>query len=211
MKFKRLLSGTLALLMLGSGGMLPLNDKINHAGEFCISAAEAPEFIYEYWSAPEESDMFYAEIMGYEGTDESLTIPSTYKVYAEKFDETIICYVCRISDSVFEDNTHLKSVIIPDTITYIGGSAFSGCSLLTEIVLPTHLNMIEAHTFENCVNLENIIIPHTVTTIGEDAFKGCDSLTLTVAEDSWGEIYAKKNNIPYVTVPNPGKPFDVFK
>ena len=80
----------------------------------------------------------------------------------------------------FENNTQINSF---DEFRYftgikqIGGSAFSGCSSLESIVIPTDMTTIGTYAFSGCSALASIKIPGAVTSIGHNAFKDCNSLT----------------------------------
>jgi hypothetical protein len=54
--------------------------------------------------------------------------------------------------------------------------AFSYCSALTSIILPSSLHDISFGAFRGCSSLESITIPATVTRIGQVAFDGCTKL-----------------------------------
>ncbi len=58
-------------------------------------------------------------------------------------------------------------------VTEIGESTFSGCSSLTEIVIPEGVTKIGERAFSLCRSLTEIKIPESVTEIGESAFEGC--------------------------------------
>ena len=78
-----------------------------------------------------------------------------------------------------------SSTIIPESVTSIGGGAFSGCSSLTAITIPEGVTSIGGGAFGGCSNLTAITIPEGVTSIGGGAFGGCRSLTaITIPEDS---------------------------
>ena len=68
------------------------------------------------------------------------------------------------------------ATIIPESVTSIGNSAFSGCSSLTSITIPESVTSIGAYTFKGCSGLTSINIPESVTSIGNSAFSGCSSL-----------------------------------
>lgn len=49
-----------------------------------------------------------------------------------------------IAPKAFQNKTTLKSIVIPDTVEFIGQSAFSGCTGLTEFTFPAALRSIHA-------------------------------------------------------------------
>ena len=81
---------------------------------------------------------------------------------------------------VYEDSTktvllgcsHFATgeITIPNSVTSIGNSAFSGCTGLTSIAIPDSVTSIGQKAFYGCKNLTSITIPNSVTSIGESAF-----------------------------------------
>ena len=67
----------------------------------------------------------------------------------------------------------LTAVTIPDSVTRIGGSAFSGCKGLTSVTMGNGLTSISNYAFCDCTGLTTITIPDSVTSIGDYAFYGC--------------------------------------
>ena len=57
-------------------------------------------------------------------------------------------------EGVFLRNTTITSVVLPDTIEYIGECAFAECSSLTSITLPESLTSIGIAAFQGCSNLQ---------------------------------------------------------
>ena len=51
-----------------------------------------------------------------------------------------------------------------------------GCSGLTSIIIPNSITTIGYSAFEGCNNLTNIKIPSSVTSIGYCVFNGCSNL-----------------------------------
>jgi len=93
----------------------------------------------------------------------------------------------------------LTSVSIPNSVTVIGSSAFSGCSSLTSIDIPNNVTTIGALAFAGCVNLTSITIPSKVTKFGayyiaaeiaeSKCFYGCKALK---------EVHIKNPNPPAI-------------
>ena len=82
----------------------------------------------------------------------------------------------------------IESYIIPDSVTSIGDSAFSGCHSLSNIVIPDSVTSIGNYAFSSCCSLSGVIIPDSVTSIGNDSFRDCSSLSNIVIPDSVSNI-----------------------
>ena len=85
-------------------------------------------------------------------------------------------------------NKKIAEVVIPNSVTKIGNSAFSGCTSLTSIVLPDSVKKIGNAAFYDCTSLTSVVIPDSVTEIGWGAFENCTGLTSVVIPDSVTEI-----------------------
>ncbi len=70
-----------------------------------------------------------------------------------------------------------QNSVIPNTVFYIDGWAFYGCSGLTSINIPNSVISIGQCAFSGCTGLTSIDIPNSVTSIGSSAFSGCSGLT----------------------------------
>jgi hypothetical protein len=144
-----------------------------------------------------------ARISGISSTDTEIEIPESLEGYT----------VDEIEAKVFQGNTEITKVILPDTVTYIASSAFSGCTALEEVVLSSALTEIMPSTFSGCTalkkvdlksgitelregcfsrckSLEQINLPETLKVIDCDAFSGCESLKNISLPDSIEKIYS---------------------
>lgn len=75
------------------------------------------------------------------------------------------------------------TITIPDTFTSLGNYAFSGCTLVTGLVLGNSLQAIGINAANNCPNLTgSLTIPNTVKSIGANAFSGDVKLTSLIFE-----------------------------
>ena len=96
---------------------------------------------------------------------------------------TIPDSVTSIGGSAFSGCSSLTSVTIPEGVTSIGGGAFSGCSSLTSVTIPDSVTSIGSSAFSGCRSLTSVTIPEGVTSIGDYAFSDCRSLTsVTIPE-----------------------------
>jgi len=167
----------------------------------------------------------FAPYVGYQQESEyysfnRVTIPGSvekianYAFYRTEINELVFCDgVKEIGDFAFEagdDNTKLKSLTIPDSVTYIGkyafeynngltsltipGSvktigygAFSECIWLTTLVLEDGIETIGDFAF-NCADITELVIPQSVKSVGKGAFEYCNKLK-TVTYYSTTEVY----------------------
>lgn len=89
---------------------------------------------------------------------------------------TILDGTTVIPKCYFEGASSVESVIIPESVTYIGERAFRDCDNLKSVVLPNSLTIMKEGLFDGCSKLTSIVIPESVTLIERDVFYGCDSL-----------------------------------
>ena len=114
-------------------------------------------------------------VSGFVGEESHIEIPSLHDGLP----------VFGIMAKAFQNNTTIKSITIPDSVTSIGNSAFYNCTNLTSIIIPDSVTSIGDSAFYNCINLMSIIIPDSVTTIGSNAFSGCTNLKYNEHNDAY--------------------------
>ena len=79
-----------------------------------------------------------------------------------------------IRSKAFSYCTSLQSVKIPSKVTTIGASVFEGCHALSSVEMP-QVTEIGGYAFWDCVSLSSVEMPQ-VTTIERNAFLHCTSL-----------------------------------
>ena len=82
-----------------------------------------------------------------------------------------------IGEYAFSGCSGLTSITLPSGIFFIEECAFYGCSGLTSITLPSGVTSIRESAFENCSGLTSITLPSGVTLIRKSVFSGCRGLT----------------------------------
>ena len=103
----------------------------------------------------------------------------------------ILADTISIGPFAFSGCTGLTSVEIPSSVTTIGSHAFSDCSALLSVKLPPNMNIIASSTFSGCVALATVGMPLNVTSIGSSAFSGCKNLTAMQIPSSVKSIDSK--------------------
>lgn len=70
----------------------------------------------------------------------------------------------------------IQSIVIPNSVTSIGKSAFDFCESLHSVSLPNDIKILKQRLFFNCTKLESITIPSSVLFIETIAFASCKGL-----------------------------------
>lgn len=103
--------------------------------------------------------------------------------------------VTAIREHAFSYCTGLTSLSIPSTVTSIGEGAFEGCSALTSMTFPTSVTAIADTTFNGCTALTTFNISSTVTSIGSSVFDNSGLKTLTC--DGANTYFSAQNGVLY--------------
>ena len=83
------------------------------------------------------------------------------------------------SHHLYIDGKEVTDLIIPSSVTNIGGSLFSGCNNLTSVAFEngSKLTSIGNGAFRFCSQIQSIDLPESLTNISDEAFYGCSNLT----------------------------------
>ena len=100
--------------------------------------------------------------------------------------EGITSLVC---NSIPDNNTTIKTISLPSSLTYLGDSVFEGFAGIEEITIPSSVTEIYRDAFRNCTSLKSITIPAGVEGICENTFDGCTSLETVSIPNSVTRIY----------------------
>ena len=125
--------------------------------------------------------------------DADIIIPSTY-------DGLLVTAIGQNWNYVFGNNQNIRSVVIPDTVTYIDLFAFSGCENLESVTLGSN-TFVDEMAFLDCTSLKTIHLPGNAS-VGGRAFDGCtalESITVDNAHPYYksidGNLYNKQGTL----------------
>ena len=94
-----------------------------------------------------------------------------------------------MDDGAFSQCTNLKSVVLPDSITYMGTfSTFWDCTSLETVNIPNGLKSLPDMMFQNCTSLKSIVIPDSIEMLGMNTF-GNSGLTSVTIPASVKQMY----------------------
>lgn len=129
------------------------------------------------------------------GLGEELVIPAKYLGKP----------VTAIAERAFQNNAHIRAVHIPDSVTYIGQYAFSGCRALLEVTLPNATGLAAGKgVFSFCTALESVNMGATLKEIPAYSFEGCTvlrSVTVYQAERILGGAFKNCTALAEITLP----------
>lgn len=119
--------------------------------------------------------------------DEHIVVPSSVQGYP----------VVGVAEKAFARSTQIKSIILPESVSFIepqafawcrelisitlnvseiGDRAFMGCDRLAKIDLGERLEQIGEKAFAYCPALISVALPETVCRLGSASFEGCRNL-----------------------------------
>ncbi|MGN0829890.1 MAG: leucine-rich repeat protein, partial [Candidatus Ornithospirochaeta sp.] len=95
--------------------------------------------------------------------------------------------VTSIGQTAFSNCNNLKNIVIPNSVTSIEGSAFTG-SGLSSVVIPGSIESIESYAFNSCTNLTSVSLSSGVKYLSDGAFYNCTSLSNITISDTLESI-----------------------
>lgn len=107
--------------------------------------------------------------------DEDIIIPSKYNGLP----------VTAIGQNAFMDDSILKSISIPNSVSELLPFAFGYCYNLITIQMDfSSIEVIHSNVFSGCTSLKNVTLPESIETIGAGAFARCESLNYIMLPES---------------------------
>lgn len=99
--------------------------------------------------------------------------------------------VIGIGPDAFADMWDLEAVKLPDSLKYIGRSAFDTCTYLDDVVIPDSVEDIGPDAFADCSWMQTLTLGANVRTVGAGAFAGCTQLATVQFADGLESIGAE--------------------
>ena len=79
--------------------------------------------------------------------------------------------------TVFQGNTNITSISIPNGVMAIDSYAFKGCTNLSTVHIPSSVSSIGSQAFHNCINLTQVNLPEGLSVIPNNLFMYCNNLS----------------------------------
>ena len=108
--------------------------------------------------------------------------------------------------NAFSSCTSLQSVNLPSLTTISGGFAFEGCTSLQSVDLQSLTTIISGKLFQECTSLQSVNLPSLTVIIKNDIFYGCTSLqslnlpSLTTISGNY--IFSGCTSLQYIDLPS---------
>jgi leucine-rich repeat (LRR) protein-like protein len=134
-----------------------------------VSASRSTLFGYIFGSASYEGGRQTSQVFGVNDTD-------VYTCYVPDSLRSVKITGGEILYGAFSGCTLLTEVIVPETIKTVADYAFYYCSNLKQFTIPVTVESIGDHAFYYCYDLKSITIPDRITRIGNYAFCYCSGL-----------------------------------
>lgn len=96
-------------------------------------------------------------------------------------------------------------VVIPQSVTSIGGSAFYNCDQMTSFTFPESLSTLDTYVLAGCDNLQTVVFPRNMTTIPRSTCEGCKRLANVTLPENVVTIglqaFYGATSLPAITLP----------
>lgn len=85
--------------------------------------------------------------------------------------------VSTLPEGIFSGCTMLTTVVLSDNLTLISPNVFNGCTALASVNIPSTVQGLPSNLFSGCISLTSIEIPGSINALPTNLFDGCTSLS----------------------------------
>lgn len=141
--------------------------------EWEVTAGEATQMIYNYYYQSN-----FSKILRIREGDKDIPVAFTNTFSTSGTKTLKYSFTDKtVPGSIFEKCPALCGVRVSNTVTGIGGYAFSKTSI-RHFELPATVISYGSGVLYDCLELESVILPDNLTEIYDSMFRGCESLTV---------------------------------
>lgn len=121
----------------------------------------------------DEAALLYPEIGSSEWNTDYWKVWNSVEIPETITYDGVAYTVTSVGTNAFSKCTYIKQLSLPSTIKNIGYRAFNYCVNLTDFDFPANLEVIGGSAFQLCKSMTKIILPSKVKSIGGSAFHDC--------------------------------------
>lgn len=114
--------------------------------------------------------------------------------------------VTQIGNSAFSGCTRVTKITVPSSVTKVGNSAFANCDKLETVIFEGDTCTFGTEAFYNCRSISELILPEKTKIISQRMFNGCSSLenfSIPASATSIGsEAFGLCSSLTEITIPS---------
>ena len=113
--------------------------------------------------------------------------------------------ITTLKTSVFTGCTSLRTVVIPDSVTNLGAYCFRRCANLEEIVISEAVSELPLYFASECGNLKRVVIPESVISIRASAFSSSGLSEIYLPESVMtidDHVFSENDNLRSICFPS---------
>ncbi len=199
----------LVLLALLAGARISISADNQTGAQKGVGFITDPIYFYctyqgiDYTLSKQSDTNYTGTITANNSTAQNVSVPTEFDFTGTGYDymggSHAISGHCKvIAVRSMKNNTFVKTISLPSSVTFIDEEAFSGCTSLTKVTFPSGITTIPEYCFEGCTSLttfnfngfksigngaftnsgiKQVNLPSAISSVGSRAFFGCTSLT----------------------------------
>ena len=195
---------TITITFIGKySGQITYNYTEVHVEKIAFADATVKTLCVQYWDTNGDGELSIEEAASVASIDGVFAYNTSINTFEEL---QYFTGLKQIGSSAFSDCSGLTSITLPTSIERIERFAFSGCVGITSLSIPEGVQFIGTSAFENCSGISVLNLGDNVNTIEENAFRNCSSLTAMVIPNGVTTIEPRTfqycENLTTVVIPN---------